>query len=86
MEHSDGVIVLSLFERADAPVLLKADADPEHGRRFDFPADFRPSLSHSEEVIARWERERLARKRFPYAVRDAATGELLSGVELLPRR
>ena len=84
MEHSDDVIILSLFQRADAPVLLEADADPEHRRRFDFPVDFRPSLRHSEDVIARWETERLARKRFPYAVRAAATGELLGGVELLP--
>ncbi len=30
MEHSDDVIILSLFQRADAPVLLEADADPEH--------------------------------------------------------
>ena len=84
MEHSDGVIILSLFQRADAPVLRESDADPEHRRRFDFPPDFRPSLRHSEEVIARWEGERLARKRFPYAARSAATGELLGGVELLP--
>jgi len=84
MEHSDRVILLSLFQRADAPVLLDADVDPEHRRRFDFPADFRPSLRHSEEVIARWEGERLAGKRLPYAVRSAATGELLGGIELLP--
>jgi len=82
--NSDDLIILTLFQRADAPVLLEADADPEHRRRFDFPADFRPSLRHSEDVIARWEAERLARKRFPYAVRGAATGELLGGVELLP--
>ncbi len=30
MEHSDDVIILSLFQRADGPVLLEADADPEH--------------------------------------------------------
>lgn len=80
----DSVIILSLFRRTDAPVLVEADADLEHRLRFDFPAHFRPSLRHSEQVIVRWERERLARKRFPYAVRDAATGELLGGVELLP--
>jgi RimJ/RimL family protein N-acetyltransferase len=84
MEYTGDVIMLSLFQRADAAVLLEADADPEHRHRFDFPPDFRPSLQHSEDVIARWEAERLARKRFPYAVRDAATGELLGGVELLP--
>ena len=84
MEYTDDVIILSLFQRADATVLLEADADREHRRRFDFPSDFRPSLRHSEDVIARWEAERLARKRFPYAVRGAATGELLGGVELLP--
>jgi RimJ/RimL family protein N-acetyltransferase len=84
MEHSDDVIILSLFQFADAPVLLEADADPEHRRCFDFPADFRPSLRHSEDVIARWEAERLAQKRFPYAVRCAATGKLFGGIELLP--
>jgi RimJ/RimL family protein N-acetyltransferase len=83
-EHTDGVIVLSLFDRADAATLLEADSDPEHRRRFDFPDDFRPSLRHSEEVIARWEHERLAGKRFPYAVRSVTTGELLGGVELRP--
>ena len=80
----DSAIILSLFRHADARVLLEADADPEHRRRFDFPANFKPSLRHSEEVIARWKVERLSRKRFPYAVRNAATGELLGGVELLP--
>src|SRR2546421_6627473 len=84
MEAKVDVIILSLFQRADAPVLLEADADPEHRRRFDFPADFRPSLRHSEDVLARWEAERLTRQRFPYAVRAATTGELLGGVELLP--
>jgi RimJ/RimL family protein N-acetyltransferase len=83
MESSDDVIILSLFQRADARVLVEADSDPEHRRRFDFPPDFRPSLRHSEDVIARWEGERVAGKRFPYAVRSAATGELLGGVELL---
>ena len=84
MQPRDAVIILSLFCRADASLLAEADADPEHRRRFDFPANFKPSLRHSEEVIARWEAERLARKRFPYAVRSAATSELLGGVELLP--
>ena len=84
MKHGDDVIILRLFQRADAPVLLEADADPEHRLRFDFPADFTPSLRHSEDIIARWEAERLNGKRFPYAVRGAATGELLGGVELLP--
>jgi RimJ/RimL family protein N-acetyltransferase len=83
-EHTDGFITLTLFQRTDAPVLLDADSDPEHRRRFDFPAGFRPSLRHSENVIARWERERLARERFPYAVRSVEAGTLLGGVELLP--
>lgn len=84
MEHTDDVIVLSLFRRSDASLLVEADADPEHRKRFDFPADFKPSLQHSEKVIARWERERLAQKRFPYAIRSAITNELLGGVELKP--
>jgi ribosomal-protein-alanine N-acetyltransferase len=84
MEHVDCAIILSLFQRTDAPVLIEADADPEHRQRFDFPADFRPSLRHSLDVIAQWEGERLARKRFAYAVRNSATAELLGGVELLP--
>ena len=82
--QSDGSIVLTLFRATDAPVLMAADADPEHRRRFDFPADFVPSLGHSEQVIARWERERLAGRRFPFAVRRVVADELLGGVELLP--
>lgn len=35
-------------------------------------------------MIARWERERAAGQRYPYAVRDASTGELLGGSELRP--
>jgi hypothetical protein len=57
---SDGVITLTCFARNDAPVLLEGDGDAEHRRRFDFPDDFVPSLQHAEDVIARWERERLA--------------------------
>src|SRR5262245_46913098 len=84
MEPTDCVVSLGVFQRADAPVLLEADSDSEHRRRFDFPEDFRPSLRHSEDVIARWERERLAGERFPYAVRSVATGELVGGVEIRP--
>jgi len=84
MLEEDGSVVLSLFCEADAPALVAADADPEHRRRFDFPPDFVPSLRHSEEVIARWESERLVEKRFAFAVRSANMGELLGGVELLP--
>jgi RimJ/RimL family protein N-acetyltransferase len=81
---SDGVITLTFFARSDAPVLLEADGDAEHRRRFDFPDDFVPSLQHSENVIARWERERLAGVRFAFAVRSVANGELLGGCELRP--
>ena len=84
MKYCNDDIILSLFRRADAIVLIEADNDSEHRLRFDFPPDFKPSLRHSEEVIARWESERLAGKRFPYAVRNSVTGELLGGVELLP--
>lgn len=51
-EHSDGVVSLSRFRQADAAVLFEADHDPEHRRRFDFPAAFVPSLQHSRDVIA----------------------------------
>jgi RimJ/RimL family protein N-acetyltransferase len=81
---SDGVIALTLFAPSDAPVLLEADGDAEHRRRFDFPDDFVPSLQHSEYVIARWEQQRVAGVRFAFAVRDVANGELLGGCELRP--
>ncbi|HKE56685.1 MAG TPA: GNAT family N-acetyltransferase [Pyrinomonadaceae bacterium] len=80
----DGGVLLSLFVPADAAVLCDGDHDPEHRRWFDFPADFRPSNEHSLNVIARWNQERLEGKRFPFAVRDAVTGELLAGCELRP--
>jgi RimJ/RimL family protein N-acetyltransferase len=80
----DDVVVLGPFVASDAPVLCEADADPEHRRRFDFPEGFIPSLRHSEEVIARWDRERRAGERFTFAVRDSSTGELLAGCELRP--
>ena len=81
---SDGVIVLTFFTPSDAPVLFEADGDAEHRRRFDFPDDFVPSLRHSENVIARWELERIASIRFAFAVRSVANGELLGGCELRP--
>src|SRR5262245_14686165 len=81
---SDGVVTLSLFRPGDAAVLRDGDHDPEHRRRFDFPDDFVPSLRHSQDVISRWEHERGANARFAFAVRDAETGELLGGCELLP--
>lgn len=81
---SDGVITLTFFAPSDASVLLEADGDAEHRRRFDFPVDFVASLQHSENVIARWEQERLAGARFVFAVRSVATDELLGGCELLP--
>ena len=82
--RSDGTVRLDLFTRADAPVLCEGDHDPEHRLRFDFPADFIPSLQHAESVIERWEQERLSSTRLPFAVRDSATGELLGGCELQP--
>ena len=83
-ELGDGVVVLTFFVAADAAVLCQGDGDPELRRRFDFPNDFVPSLAHSLEIIQRWDRERAAGERFPFAVRDAATGELLGGCELRP--
>ncbi len=82
--RSDGVITLTFFTPSDAAALLEADGDAEHRRRFDFPDDFVPSLQHSENVIARWERERIACVRFAFAVRSVANGELLGGCELRP--
>ncbi len=81
---SDGVVTLSWFVPADAPVMMSGDADPEHRRRFEFPDDFVPSLQHALDVMARWERERLAGTRLPFAVRDATTGALLGGCEIKP--
>jgi RimJ/RimL family protein N-acetyltransferase len=78
------VVTLSAFQATDAAVLLEGDQDPEHRRRFDFPPDFVPSLRHSREVIARWDAERAAGERFPYAVRSVASGALFGGVEILP--
>src|SRR5262249_50094499 len=77
-------VILSSFAPADAAVLCDGDQDPEHRRWFDFPTEFRPSNEHSLNVIARWNQERLEGKRFPFAVRDAVTNELLGGCELRP--
>jgi RimJ/RimL family protein N-acetyltransferase len=77
-------LFLDVFVPADALVLCEVDSDPEHRRRFGFLDDFVPSLRHSEEVIARWAEERRAGSRFPFAIRDAATGELVGGCELRP--
>src|SRR5262245_11144709 len=83
-EMSDGVVRLTFFESRDAFVLREADGDAEHRLRFEFPADFVPSLQHSETVIARWQEERIAGTRFAFAVRSVANGELLGGCELRP--
>jgi len=61
-----------------------ASRDAAYRRRFEFPGDFVPSLRHSLEVIARWERERILGTRFPFAVRDVATRALLGGCEIRP--
>jgi RimJ/RimL family protein N-acetyltransferase len=82
--HDPNEIALTLFAPGDVPVLFEADADGEHRRRFDFPDGFVPSREHSENVITRWARERLAGVRFAYAVRSVAGGELVGGCELRP--
>lgn len=82
---TDGVVILTPFVADDAPVLCEVDHDPEHRRWFEFPGTFVPSLEHSQEVIALWEREQVAGTRLPFAVRDAITGALLGGCELKPR-
>jgi len=79
---TDGVVALSDFGLADASTMSLADADSELRRRFDFPEDFVPSVEHSEEVVRRWQRERLAGERYAHAVRAATTLELLGGCEL----
>jgi RimJ/RimL family protein N-acetyltransferase len=81
---TDGVVTLSLFVPGDAPMMRDADDDPEHRRRFEFPDDFASSLQHSLGDVARWERERIAGTRFPFAVRDAIAGNLLGGCEIKP--
>ena len=83
-EPSDGTVSLTLFVATDAAVMCAGDADPELRRRFEFPADFAPSLAHSEHVISRWQAERTAGTRFPFAVRSSITNELLGGCELRP--
>lgn len=82
--RSDGTVRLTRFAPSDAAVLCVGDHDPEHRRRFDFPADFVPSVAHSEAVLGRWEQERLAGVRFPFAVREAHSNTLLGGCELQP--
>ncbi len=81
---TDGVVVLTPFATADAPVLRDADRDPEIRLRFGFPDDFVPSIEHSLAVVPRWERERETGARLTFAVRDSAAGTLLGGCELLP--
>jgi RimJ/RimL family protein N-acetyltransferase len=76
-------VTLAPYTPADAQALCEVDQDPEHQRRFEFPVDFTPSLQHSREVLARWERERRAGLRYPFAVRGAG-GELLGGCEIEP--
>ena len=83
--RSDGVVMLTLFRTADASLMAEADGDPEIRRWFEFPPEFVPSIEHSKTVVSRWRAERTA-GRLPYAVRDAASGELLGGCELRPER
>jgi RimJ/RimL family protein N-acetyltransferase len=78
------MLILSRFVAADAAVMCEADRDPEMRRRFDFPDDFAGSLAHSEQVVARWDAERAAGTRFPFAVRNIDTNELVGGCELRP--
>jgi RimJ/RimL family protein N-acetyltransferase len=83
-EPTDGALSLTSFIANDAEVMCAGDADPELRRRFEFPATFAPSLTHSAQVINRWQAERLASTRFPFAIRSAVTRELLGGCELRP--
>src|SRR5207253_4816063 len=78
----DDSVVLTFFRVSDAAALRDVDADPEHRRRFEFPAAFVPSLEHSERVIADWTRARGAGGPFVFAVRAVADSELLGGCEL----
>jgi [ribosomal protein S5]-alanine N-acetyltransferase len=79
-------LILDDFAPGDAAVLCAADHDPDHRRWFDFPPDFAPTLEHSQAVITRWEHERREGSRYTFAVRDAATKELLGGCEVRPRQ
>ena len=81
-EAGDGVVVVTRFVPGDAAVMMEGDADPEHRLRFGAPADFTPSLSHSERIIAAWQEEFERGESFSFAVRHARTGELLGGCQL----
>ena len=83
-ERRDCIVSLDCFVPTDASVLCLVDHDSEHRRRFDFPDDFIPSVRHSENIIARWEEGRRTGTCFPFAVRDATSGELVGGCELKP--
>ena len=78
------MVILTRFVADDAAIMCAADADPELRLRFEFPADFVPSLEHSAQVLRRWNEEWAAGRRFPFAVRDTTTHELLGGCELRP--
>ena len=84
MVRTDGIVSLTLFTSSDAPVMYEGDHDLEMRKRFDCPDHFVPSLEHSRNVITRWERERAAGQRFPFAVREASSGALAGGCELRP--
>jgi len=80
----DEVVILSLFRPEDAAALCEGDRNPEHQRWFEIPADFVPSLEHARQVLSRWDHERQAGTRFPFAIRAGDTDELLGGCELRP--
>ena len=80
--NSDGVVYLDEFAISDASSLNVADNDPEHRKRFEFPADFVPSIEHSENVIRGWIADMEIGKRYNFAVRESESGCLVGGCEI----
>jgi len=82
---ADGVVVLTPWRLADAPVLVRFDLDPELQRWFDFPTDpVEPAehLARAQEVIRRWWQGYDERTTFAFAVRLDAEGEAIGSAEL----
>lgn len=78
---TDGVVVLDEHERADVEAFV-AGEDDEQARRFGwFPA--RSSAETVTAAIAAWRQSwQSDGGRYAFAVRDAASGELVGGVEV----
>ena len=78
---SDGVVTLTAFSLRDAGALVDANRDPEMAKRFDFPPG-EPSPEPARRAIRRWQEGWRKRTVVGFAVRDAASGEVIGGCEL----